>query len=192
TDRYVLTGAECLAFFLAGPAIMLDGAPTGFSKNPRNPFEIAGGTRIGPFTEFDLDRWTDVDNDGVPEYRDTLGRSSDVPYLYLSSYDGRGYQPDHDADVFLPHAPFAASVPDTRPDLGIDSNGDGIKDTGRVYTQDQPMQVAWKRNDYQIISPGWDGEYGQGGYYRKDVEKDKFPKPDWDNLTNFSSGLLSP
>jgi prepilin-type N-terminal cleavage/methylation domain-containing protein len=202
SDTLVLTGAECLAFFTAG--MMDNGVPVGFSKNPRNPFEIDRGTRIGPFHEFDIARFIDVDNDGMVEYMDPLSKTRDAPYLYLSSYEGKGYQPDHDADVFEPHAAFTASIPDTRPDLGIDSNGDGVVDEGRVYYQNfaptRSGMVAHQRDGYQIICPGFDGEYGEGGSYNGSDglfyvgpgggKSSIFSGPDADNITNFSRGQL--
>jgi prepilin-type N-terminal cleavage/methylation domain-containing protein len=201
-DTFVLTGAECLAFFTAG--MMDNGVPVGFSKNPRDPFEIDRGTRIGPFHEFDVARFVDVDNDGMVEYMDPLSKTRDAPYLYLSSYEGKGYQPDHDADVFEPHAAFTASIPDTRPDIGIDSNGDGITDEGRVYYQNfaptRSGMVAHQRDGYQIICPGFDGEYGEGGSYNgsdglfyvgpSGGKSSIFSGPDADNITNFSRGQL--
>lgn len=202
-DTFTLTGAECLALFTAGR--LHNGVPIGLSKNPRDPFELDRGTRIGPFYDFDVTRFTDVDSDGIPEYQDPLSKDRDAPYLYLSAYDGKGYDPDHDADVFPPHAAFTAAVPDTRPDLGIDSNGDGVKDDGRVYYQNaaatESGMVAHKRDTYQIISPGFDGEYGEGGSYtsadglfRLGATGSKITITDGgdvDNVTNFSSGQLT-
>jgi hypothetical protein len=51
--------------------------------------------------------------------------------------------------------------------------------------------VAFKPNSHQIISPGSDNLYGTGGVY--DGKNYKSPSiDDEDNITNFSSGRLTP
>lgn len=188
-DSHELTGAECLVFFLGGRGVLSDGVARGFSRNPRNPFEPTGGTPIGPFFKFDPDKFVDVDGDGAREYADPL--ATGTPYLYLSSYNGRGYQPNIDADVKLPHATWTASPPATRPDLGVDSNGDSVVDTGQPYMQSS--DVPWLSDTFQIISAGSDGMYGAGGIYGTEsglAVGSGFG--DADNITNFTSGKLLP
>ncbi len=82
SDTHVLNGEQCLLFFLGGP-LRSDGAPYGFSKNPRTPFETtSGGNRAGPFFEIDVSRVV-VDTAGqYPHYEapNDYGR-----YLYVHS-----------------------------------------------------------------------------------------------------------
>jgi prepilin-type N-terminal cleavage/methylation domain-containing protein len=199
-DVLYLNGAECLLFFLGGVCATnyVDSAggnlggsgpiaewiPLGFSKNPRNPFERSGGTRVGPMTEFDPSRFVDVfanpgdsigTRDGMPELLDPLPSQS-RPYLYASSYDGKGYNVSADpatSDLF----------------------GTGMTN---VYLQklgaSPPVgNVPWNKTSYQIISPGIDTEYGTGGLFEVG---DSFILPadranERDNVTNFSGGTLN-
>lgn len=155
-----LDGAECLAFFLGGVREDNAGVPggyIGFSKNPRQPF-LRNGQRLGPFMDLSLDRVVNSDSDGAPEYVDTLPGQTQ-PYIYLSSYDGRGYE---------------------TADLG-----------GRMtiyYTQGG--STAWKNKSFQVISPGFDAEYGPGGLYADDGLVGPGREAEADNITNFSNGLL--
>ncbi len=67
--------------------------PTGFAKNPAYPFSppTVSSNREGPFFEFtDTSRIKDIDGNGINEWYDPLPGQS-KPYLYFSSYDGRGY-----------------------------------------------------------------------------------------------------
>lgn len=78
-DTHVLTGAECLVFFLGGLRDS-EGVRFGFSKNPLWPFQVATDIRDGPFMEFDTERLCDVDDDGFCEYGDAI---TGTPYLYV-------------------------------------------------------------------------------------------------------------
>src|SRR5690606_31137722 len=151
--------------------------PLGFSKNPRDPFERSGGTRVGPMTEFDASRFIDLFGnsaspttpDGMPELLDPLPSQS-RPYVYASSYDGKGYDA---ADLF----------------------GTGMTS---VYLQklgaSPPVgNVPWNKTSFQIISPGIDTEYGTGGLFEVN---DSYILPadranERDNVTNFSGGTLN-
>jgi general secretion pathway protein G len=195
TDRFVLTGDECLVFFLGGAETIIDPAAAtpdlpvvnGFSKNPRNPF-ATGGSRIGPFFEFKPERMFDFESslsatdDGVLSYDDAFPADSLVPYLYLSSYNGQGYRPGVDGD------------------FNNDSMVDAQLELANVYLQrdndlvnvGDASEVPWKQNTYQIISAGNDGEFGVGGVWS---QEDGFTNTtvnarDRDNFTNFSSGAL--
>jgi prepilin-type N-terminal cleavage/methylation domain-containing protein len=195
TDRIELNGAECLVFFLGGvnatnyvdangnpftPAptgAVGEWIPLGFSKNPRDPFERSGGTRVGPMTELDASRFVDffgdsmspTTSDGMPELLDPFP-SQTRPYVYASSYDGKGYDA---TDLF----------------------GTGMTS---VYLQklgaSPPVgNVPWNKTSYQIISPGIDGEYGTGGLFEVG---DSYIIPtgrsnERDNVTNFSGGTLN-
>lgn len=158
TDRLVLDGAECLAFFLGGVTESSQAnVPLGFSANPTNPFARGGSVRRGPYHEFVLDRLIDRDNDGMVEYLDTLSGQS-RPIVYFSSYEGRGYRPD---EMTL---------------------------TG-AFIYREAASVPWKRDTFQLISPGRDGEYGTGGVYSSSGGN-SLSVEDRDNITNFSSGTL--
>ena len=227
-DYIVLTGAECLVFFLGGlpvnsaadltvdpPAPTLGAMDqvtlTGFSKNPRAPFALAGSNRdTSPF-EFEAVRFVDVDGDLFPEYVDTLPGQT-TPYFYISSYN-RGNYPLQvpggidDFDVFS----AVTSL--------MDDDGDGIlqmyntagathADTGgavanlaTVYHQTgSPANPGdpWKDQSYQLISPGEDHAYGGAsvlnaayagaGVFLTD-DASEVQLGDRDNLTNFNEGL---
>ena len=198
-ERITLTVGECLVFFLGGVngntvATTVNplsntsnnnnqghiGPCTGFSKNPVSPFD-RGGSRQAPLFEFLPGRFTDVDTDGFPEYRDPLPQQKN-PYLYYSSYDGQGYA---EATEF---------------------GGGGLT---LAYRQDPNLtaNVFWKPTSHQIVSPGFDGQYGYGGAYLttggvnlpagSNGTTAIPPTVDQrvneaDNITNFSSGTLQP
>jgi prepilin-type N-terminal cleavage/methylation domain-containing protein len=214
-DTIVLTGGECLAFFLGG---MLDRsgsdvtrwAPIGFSSNPVNPFSTTDLTnRVGPFFEFRIDRFSDIDGDLFAEYRDPIPGQTN-PYQYASSYAGGGYNASE----------FATSGGNYRTwyressAINIMQNGGGGTDYPDV-TQVRP--VAFKAKSFQIISPGFDNTYGPGGPYdstKSGIETlpgfelytqtgptaytfvDEFEpterQTERDNITNFSQGMLAP
>lgn len=170
-----LNAGECLVFFLGGVWDTSGKTPNGFSKNPANPFAVAsaGGGRLGPYYEFDISRFVDTDGDNAPEYLDSFP-SQQKPYLYFSSYDGRGYR---SGEIL----------------------GTGMKN---VYHQGNPahgedLGPAFKIKSYQIISPGPDYEYGSGGNYDPDKYFPGAAAPSYpdrtvesDNITNFVSGSL--
>lgn len=177
-DRIVVDGAECLVLFLGGVADPLTGELLGFSKNPADPFSIDNGTRRGPFYDFERDRLIDLDGDGFFEYSDRFhGRrepdeSLFVPYVYLSSYDGDGYrQEDVEALSHISDNPLT-----------------------RWYLKSEEEAPHFP-DRFQIVSAGLDGLFRAGGVV------EQFPEPAWyeserergpqfDNLTNFHSGLL--
>ena len=170
----VLTGDECLLFFLGGSDTIApaDSAKAdGFSSNPVNPF-ATGGNRVGPFGEFDPDRMFDDDTDGAHAYNDPYVDTT-VPYLYLSSYDGRGYRPAKDGD------------------LDQDATYDATDEIQNVYLQSTDQ--AWKDKSHQIICAGADADFGIGGLWSSE---DGFSNnsgdttKDQDNITNFNGGKL--
>ena len=195
-DVILLNGAECLVFFLGGvteyPVALPNNpngwAPLGFSANPQYPF-ARGGNRFGPFVTFDPARLVDLDPvpDGMPEFLDTLS-GQELPYQYLSSYEGRGYQP-----YGLNNTPG-----DADDELGV---GFGLT---RIYYQSPPFLLSdpiptnarpFNPDTFQIISPGRDFEFGSetgmgGGYYNGEgVASDRgFER---DNITNFKGGRLN-
>ncbi len=89
-DVHVMTGAECLVFFLGGNSNK-NGTRIGFSKNPLAPFSKTSPNRSGPFFEFQFNRFTDLDEDGFVEYGDLLTQN---PYLYASRRGGMFWNED--------------------------------------------------------------------------------------------------
>ena len=191
-ETFILAGAECLAFFLGGAPLLndLDNdgvrdpgetlTPNGFSKNPINPF-APGGNRQGPFYEFNPARLIESPtNQGFFSYKDPLPNQRS-PYVYISSYGGTGYRIE---------------------DLGIGGLSYWYVQGTTSVTQSTP---AWNATKWQIISPGSDGIYGAGGPFNSST--DPLPawsltspaitvtgaqrEPEFDNITNFSSGRLS-
>ena len=201
-----LLRGECLVFFLGGinstnaPGVANIGACTGFSKNPVDPF-FRGGNREPFFFEFLPARFTDLNNNGFPEYRDPLP-SQTTPYLYYSGYDGTAYQ----STEF-----FASSSSDPDQTGPSDLTRTGLSEPYRTGTA--LAAPLWKPNSYQIISPGYDRAYGFGGaYVASGTDRlafvatvytgatptalvpptDDQRKREADNITNFSAGELQP
>jgi hypothetical protein len=190
TDTIVLNAGECLVFFLGGVYEKTSDGQFrvyGFSKNPARPFLNPGHDasdpgyspgdglsapntgRQGPFFEFDLSRFVDTDagtapGEFAPEYLDSFP-SQQVPYVYLSSYGGRGYRSD---------------------DLG--------SIMGDIYRQGDPGSATlgppYKPKSFQIISPGADYQLGTGGNYTSGKNLPGNRSVEADNITNFVSGSL--
>ena len=162
TDSKLLSGEECLVFFLGGMPDYSGGsvpALRGFSKNARWPLAMAGENRDGPFfTEFKGERLSDLDSDGVPEYLDSLPDQK-TPMSYASALNGRY------------------------------PNG------ARAYYQ-ADGKTPWKKESFQIVSPGDDGDFGniiktasfKSSYSEATDFKTRLEERD--NITNFSGGLL--
>lgn len=197
TTELRLTGPECLVFFLGGiPEVNVNDPNNpewtfslqGFSKNPATPFSPTGGSRIGPFFEFRTERLRHPNAPNHPNsldplpvsapgwfrYVDTLS-GQNAPYIYLSSYDGRGY-----------------SIED------LDADGDPMTTNDRwmagIYATGTTSQSGHNPKTFQIISPGIDGEYGPGGLYNPasaDTALLGSRELERDNITNFSNGTLA-
>ena len=226
SKRGVLRGAECLVFFLGGlPAngelsggLMVPGAElAGFSKNPRDPFNVSNPTpttfvlldknrRAGPFYGFNPDRLQFVNDvegsSGRPVDAQSLSyftyvdgfTAQKTPMLYTSSDGGRGYPTDFGAD----------NAPGGGDDGPLGAFPDLNYAVGPFATQDVPVALAAgpyrteaggriNPNGYQIISPGQDGEFGAGGRYSSDAGYTPAGNPNdggEDNVTNFSAGSL--
>lgn len=171
TDTIVLTGAECLVFFLGG-VVGPDGVCIGFSKNPAAPFSQTGTNREGPYLEILTrpDRLVDVDGDGMPEMLDSFpGQQS--PVIYASANDGSGYRKHaggHYPAVMVYSNDFSA--PTARDMTSVYFNPGGSS----------PLNPK----SHQLISPGPDGEYGVGGTYDPDGEYSwsSARKPESDNV----------
>lgn len=152
TDVLVLTGAECLVFFLGG-VTGPDGVCIGFSKNPANPFDRTGTNREGPYLETLTrpERLVDVDGDGMLEVLDSLPGQS-APIIYASSNNGTGYNKHaggHYPDVMVYSNDLA--TPDPRDMTSIYFSPGG--------------SAPLNPKSHQLISPGLDAEYGVGGTY---------------------------
>ena len=186
-----LSGAECLVFFLGGmPKRDVNGrfSMTGFSKNPLNPFAPitpgADESRDGPFFDFPSARLHEHERspdapDGYPDFRDSLNNQT-APYLYLSSANGRGYDPE---GGFVFNHQF------------------GNMANAMVFNRNSPYWQAaggqeWNPKSFQIISPGIGPHenvvgifqpYGLGGIYNPG-NTELLSEQDGDNITNFSQG----
>ena len=192
-----LKAGECLLFFLGGVIDANSGnnAPQGFAKDPAHPFAPMSKTtnREPPaFSDFDVGRIQDSDKNGMNEYFDSLPNQTN-PYLYFSSYEGKGYR-----------------VTSANCDLPLDGSGNYslLQDVYRVANtsggspappgttppatpQGSQALPPQKPQSFQIISPGYDGNYGLGGAYDPNQPNGALSNPaDYDNITNFSSGRL--
>jgi hypothetical protein len=187
-----MKSGECLLFFLGG--ILENKAPIGFAKNPATPFSprSAVANREGPFMEFIVDRINDSDGNNIYEYNDSLPNQN-KPYLYFSSYEGRGYR------VTLPNLDLPSNNANTAFTLLHDVYRTGTN-AGQVppaapQTSAQGSQTlpAQKAQTFQIISPGMDNDYGVGGLFNPTLTNAGLSnRSDYDNLTNFHSGRLNP
>lgn len=134
-----LNGSECLTFFLGGIR-GASGALVGFSKNPREPF-TEGGSRDGPFFEFQ------------GGYNTTAGAWSD---RLVDNFPANG----------VPE--YLDSIPSQSKPILYFSSYDGVgyrADNGTVaaYFKDGALKNPYNANSFQLVSPGFDFEYGQGG-----------------------------
>lgn len=211
TDVLILNGAECLTFFLGGipDQVEVNGMPgfqpgsdqwnlTGFAENSRAPFagrDIATA-RVQPFyEEFDPSRLVDVESrygidpvdELMPEFLDTLP-GQELPYQFLSSYGGRGYQPwglDGQAGASATD-PLAYDNETLPAPIGL-----SLHYLAELPSATNPL--AQNPNTYQIISPGYDHEFGVGGFY--DGESVPATPPtravERDNISNIAGGRLN-
>jgi prepilin-type N-terminal cleavage/methylation domain-containing protein len=175
-----LFGPECLVFFLGGARVGPPFAMIGFSKNPTNPFlGTAGGqeSREGPYFDFkssQLHVSTNPAAAGALVYFDSLPGQT-MPYVYASSYDGRGYLP---ADLLVNATSAFQPYPSNLNLLSPYLAGTGA--------------TAQKNKSFQIVSPGFDALYGSGGTFDATATNHGLSdRRDYDNITNFSSGLLN-
>ncbi|MDQ2623401.1 MAG: prepilin-type N-terminal cleavage/methylation domain-containing protein [Actinomycetota bacterium] len=208
---------------------------TGFSQNPANPAiselnTTLGANRTSPMYEFRGGRLVDnypkrstgVSGNGFPEYLDGLGGADAQPFAYFSSYEGAGYDPD-DVDYAEEGALatgalvaaswtaqgavatgiagkfFNLSSPDYSPAPNPYTNGPSLKSS----TTPNPEYV--NKSTFQIISAGFDGQFGIGGAFQT-TGTDVLPfasaygqpanlatsirERERDNLTNFKGGRL--
>lgn len=214
TDTIMLNGSECLVFFLGGVNAtnvvnrtggligtvndeVTQWEPLGFSTNPLNPL-ARGGTRLGPYHEFDVARLANRDSqpgtpdtEGFPELRDLLpGQSAQTPILYGSAYEGKGYR---DADIALSTQP-AYNAYSTAPTSFAYAYRRYTGTTFPATVANFNNSEAFNSKTFQLISPGFDGEYGWGGVLSTDMELTE-PRTERnverDNITNFKGGMLN-
>ncbi|MEZ5940846.1 MAG: hypothetical protein R3C18_05615 [Planctomycetaceae bacterium] len=218
-DVLILNGAECLAFFLGGtddPAAA-GWQATGFAANPQSPFApvsydyvpamsqpagtpAAVTNRRGPFFEgFDSSRFVDLDPtaqggpDGMPEYLDSIP-DQQLPLQYFSSYGGTGYRP-RGLDKSAGNFDDESSVPGFVSHYIVANNaGSGADPTPTSAS------TSYNQSSHQIISPGFDFEFGSGGVYNgsnlPSTPESYFAGPrevvaERDNITNFKGGTLN-
>ncbi len=170
SDTIELVGPECLVFFLGGMqrSATANNDFIGFSKNPSDPFNRSGTNRKGPFFEFQPSRLvSSTHNTGgqLKMYVDTLPNQTQ-PYLYASSYEGRGYQAA-DINDWMTNGPYRA--------------------TGGSY---------WNAKSFQLISAGIDNQHGPGGTFVAETADDDLSTAagraaERDNITNFHGSMLT-
>jgi prepilin-type N-terminal cleavage/methylation domain-containing protein len=185
----VLTGDECLVFFLGGvPSVSTSGGVTtwgmtGLSKNPKNPFQTAAvaPSRLPAMFDFRPDRLLDIDNDAYPSYTDSL--STGKPYAYFSGYEGTGMDPNDcnwDAGGTMPASFVESDEAGTTSPITLkfrSSQPTSLASSGVYFSVSPPPNpycasasvaspVTWINGlSFQIISAGGDGLYGIGGQY---------------------------
>lgn len=218
----VLNGAECLAFFIGGmqQQVTLPGGEKaitarGFSSNPATPFSGYTGNRIGPFHEMDPLRFVNLDSragHSIYEYMDSFPGQS-KPIQYFSSYGGQGYRPfglvtDKTTTTRPTNDTAASNYPDSQPEDDEVLYVGSTPTLRSVYhqapgTSGSVPPVPFKENGYQLISPGFDGDYGFGGYchgqngcatdpaYVDPDDRSLNIQYERDNITNFKSGKLN-
>lgn len=210
-----MNSGECLLFFLGGVIDTYDStnsnyqnqAPVGFSKNPLYPFAPRSTTlnREGPFFNgfSDVSRVKDSDGNNINEWYDPIA-SQTSPYLYFSSYEGRGYVLNElpntgKAYLYLSDIYRASSsVPNTSNGY-LPPSSRTVDSNGNVVASGSQLLPAQNSQSCQIISPGFDGNFGQGGVFNSNLPNsgltDSSGNPDtaaFDNLTNFNGGRLKP
>ena len=208
----------------------------GFGKDPANPFSngivnnsMYSNNRNAPLFEFATDRLKLTSaaslpannvafSHGIPGYVDSLNsQQSAIPqnfYAYFSSYPN-GYDPndmnlanDEDGNG-LSHLTltFASSFGGTASMTPNPYTTTSSVPNGSQLSQPPTFEKA---QSFQIISPGGDGMYGLGGYYKPNATTPALPNPgdsgnanattnstdlgvrnlERDNLTNFHNGKL--
>ncbi|MFN0198823.1 MAG: type II secretion system protein [Planctomycetaceae bacterium] len=157
-DGNDLDGSECLVFFLSGVG------NTGFSTNPTTPF-ATGGERIGPYFEFDPGRLlvgnivftAGVYTSGAyAGYLDPYPGQTN-PYVYFSSYEGRGYQADNPTRMV--HYTNGTTAHKQNGHQIITPGPDGAYGTGGTYTEETCEGVligprAVERDNITDFAPG--------------------------------------
>jgi general secretion pathway protein G len=185
----LISGDECLVFFLGGQPTKLAGPPgsstpawatTGWGADPRAPFLVAAKNRIQPLYDFAANRLVDADGDGYPSYVDSLGTSR--PIVYFSGYSGAGYDPnDVNFDVGSTYvetdengttSPIALRFTVAFPVLGGAPAAISPAPNPYTYSTSVASPANWiKPQSFQVFSAGGDGQYGVGGLYSDSADE---------------------
>ncbi len=181
----LLSGSECLAFFLGGIPINNGNGTygtSGFSKSPTNPFvSIAVATnRTVPNFGFVTGRLFDQDGDHFPSYIDpiNINPGSRIGYAYFSSYGTNSYDPNdvngygrsvssefETNDFGYAEWKFLVGFPTSS---GTSAPFYAVSPAPNPYTAGPSAAgvVSWVNpNGFQILSCGEDGLWGSGGTY---------------------------
>jgi prepilin-type N-terminal cleavage/methylation domain-containing protein len=144
--NFVLNADQSLVFFLGGIPISANGAygATGFSTDPANPAK-QGGTRKGPYFEFDTARLKPGAN-GFLVYVDPWNKNQ--PYLYLSSYkSGNDYRDDAKTYNVKPYQEANGQFVNPRGFQIISAGKDGLFGPGGAYDPRAGVTDAKGRDD---------------------------------------------
>ena len=201
----ILSGSECLAFFLGGIPIS---TPTGygvsgFSKSPTFPFvdPVTATNRSASNYEFNAGRLVDLDGDFSPSYLDPINTvpGSRRAYAYFSAYGTNSYDPndvngydhkttnafDYEID---PNDPNAANVCEwgftvgNTVTNGTTTSNVAVSPAPNPYTSGLTApstgNIAWiNPKSFQIICCGQDGLFGYGGIYLQGTAGGTGPLP---------------
>lgn len=246
---FVLSGHQCLVFFLGGLSQKTANGGlvvTGFARNPANPFIAAAdaANRQEPFYDFNNSRIQPDPKALAPQFPaflDPLGGGFDpnLPgfYVYFSAYGGAGYDPDDvnfsGGEVDASNNPILGAFMTPNDVLGVrpvTARPDWVSSPyPNPYLNDLPIPVSGNKPNpadtrmrayqngqtFQIISPGYDRQYGIGGEYNPSRNATMFlpftsayqqanaavtgqslelnvRQAEADNLTNFATGPIGP
>jgi membrane protein len=178
---WALEGQECLVFFLGGiPGSGEAPVCLGFAVDPINP-ATPGGTRRGPFFEFDTHRLKRGAN-GFFTYQDPFGTG--MPFAYFSSYKtANGYNwyagtlGESDC-VSLRVAPYYRS-----------SSARSFLPANTTQIPTDGTTAYFNPASFQILSAGPDGKFGPGGFWDAKTGY-RAGEAGADDFSNFSSRRL--
>jgi prepilin-type N-terminal cleavage/methylation domain-containing protein len=157
----ILTGDQCLVFFLGGVIYGSPAGPQGFCKLSGKPAPLGGGgPRSTPFG-FDVKRLSQGAN-GYYSYLDPWG----TPYAYFSSYKG--------------------TVPVSYNRYGS-SDCANLPGSPSPYIRATSPLNYWNEKSFQIISAGPDKTFGPGGLWGVN---NPAVSPGADDMSNFAQNIL--
>jgi prepilin-type N-terminal cleavage/methylation domain-containing protein len=193
-ENLILSGSECLTFFLGGiPVKNGNGtlAVTGFSRSPLNPFQnnLVATNRTNQNYEFVVGRLIDQDGDNIPSYIDPINsvQGSRRSYAYFFSYGSNSYDPN-DVNGYGRAFDLSNTLADAG-DFETDDDSTGtystwgflvgfpttsttanfaVSPSPNPYTTGPSSSgnVAWVNpTTFQLICSGQDGFFGLGGTY---------------------------